>query len=221
MTVLFVPFLLCRLCSSRHFLMTQQLTHLLCKHTLTHTHSLIHTRCSLHLLYRGRLTRHWNHVLWSSLSSSPAYPAHTLSLCTDSTSWFCLSTHLPVFRSFSSSSSYSPLHTFSHTPPWEDNFLLFYLFFWFFKKNSLHTPLRPISALLMFFHVAVPTQRESSPAGAHYRRAWSWLPGSRLICHIPVPSCCWAQQIESVVKCVFCVYVCVRVLGAEGVCVEV
>ena len=61
----------------------------------------------------------------------------------------------------------------------------------------------------MHFHVAVPYPRELSPAGAHYRWAWSWLPGSRLICHIPAPSCCWAQQIGSVVKWFACVCVCV------------
>lgn len=95
----------------------------------------------------------------------------------------------------------------SSPPPFILPFLHFHIllakertFLCSFFKNPLRTPLRPISASLKFFHILVPSLREPSPAGAHYRRAWSWLSGSPLICHIPVPTRCRAQQIEGVAE---------------------
>lgn len=68
------------------------------------------------------------------------------------------------------------------SPPWQD--ISYFSVLW---KNSLHNPSWPISASSTFLHVAAPSLWESSPAGAHYRRAWSWLSVSRLICCIPLP----------------------------------
>lgn len=92
--------LLCRLCSSRHLQMTQQLTHLLHKHThtLIHTHAAASTCCT-----EGGLRRA------ETMCSDPARPhprriQHTLGASAETpalipSSWLCLSTHLPVFRS--------------------------------------------------------------------------------------------------------------------------
>lgn len=173
------------------------------------THRLSDTCCSLHLPYQGRLTQRWNHVLWSSPSSSRAHPAHAPSLHRDSCAYplFLVMFFRPsACLQITSSSSFYPFppHVFTLLPE-KMTFISFSFCFFCSFKISLHTPLWPISSLLMFFHVAVPSLWESSPTGAHYRRAWSWLPGSRLICHIPVPSRCRAQQIGGVVEwCVQC-----------------
>lgn len=118
--------LLCRLCRSRHLQMTQQLTHLLCKQTHSHTHTLrpppaapreayasAETMCSdparLHPL-------HIQHTLRASAETSALIPS----------SWFCLSAHLSVFRSFPPPPTTLP--PFSHTPPREDNLKFSVLF---------------------------------------------------------------------------------------------
>lgn len=146
----------------------------------------------------GRLTQHSNHVLWSSSSSSAAHPEHSqppqrLPCSSPHPGYVCP----PICVSSNHSSP----------PPFILPFLHFHIllakertFLCSFFKNPLRTPLRPISASLKFFHILVPSLREPSPAGAHYRRAWSWLSGSPLICHIPVPTRCRAQQIEGVAE---------------------
>lgn len=171
--------------------MTQQLTHL--RHLHTHF-SQQHT-----LLFPPAVPRE------ADAAPKPcALMQPVLLLCTSSTHteppqrpqrWsplpcFCLSAHLPIFRSLL-------LLLSSHLcfASWER------FFFFVSFRNFLHAPLWSISTSLACFRAGVGSLWESTPAGAHYRRAWSWLPGSRLICHIPVPlpppkpadwGCCWA-----------------------------
>lgn len=116
----------CHLCSSRHFQMTQQLTHLLCKHTHIHRYKLQpppatpREACTALKPCALSVPPVLLPCTSSTRSKPPQRPPH-------SSPRLCLSAHLPVFRSLSLPPSCPPL-TFSHTPPWEDN-LYFLLFF--------------------------------------------------------------------------------------------
>lgn len=167
-----------------------------CSRRQTHTETHTPQRSPAH---RGRLTQHSNHVLWSSSSSSAAHPEHSPSLRRDSRA-HPLILVMFVRPSVCLQTTHLLLPSSSHSYIFTSFSLRRELFCVPFFKNPLRTPLRPISASLKFFHILVPSLREPSPAGAHYRRAWSWLSGSPLICHIPVPTRCWAQQIEGVAE---------------------
>lgn len=137
---------------------TQQLTH---KRTQRRTQR--RTHCSAHPRTEGgsRSTQ--------TMCSDPARPLHIQNALPASaetpvlipSSWLCLSAHLCVFKPLISSFILPFLH-FHILLAKERTFPFF--------KNPLRL-LRPISASLKFFHVLVPSLREPSPAGAHYRRA--------------------------------------------------
>lgn len=193
--------------------MTQQLTHLLCERAHTHTVMNTNTAASTCCTEGGLRS---TETMWSDPAHPHphAHPAHTVCLRRDS----CARLLSLVIFVRPSACLQITLSSSSHLY-WHSTHFVFCCLFFFFLLYSLHIPLRPISASLTFFHGVVPSPRESSPAGAHYRRAWSWLPGSRLICHIPVPSRRQAQQIGSVAECSACVSVLGEMLGlgVEGI----
>lgn len=112
--------LLCRLCSFRHFQMTQQLTHLLCKHT--HIHTLTRTPHPPPAAPREAYAAQKPCALIQPLRIQHTLRASAETPALIPSSWLCLSAHLPVFRSLSPP---SPPHIFTHSTLWEDTFFFF------------------------------------------------------------------------------------------------